>query len=107
MSIVLFLPIIEPGKEVRIVDAGIGEERKGKMGKMSLSGIKGDVPFERAVAREVCRFLDSTKVAEVLGTIGLLVTQNLAKSTHDVSKCRIRHWWFREESFVRGGDCRR
>jgi len=61
--------------------------------------------FEGTVAGEVCRFLDVTKAAEVLWAVGLLMTQDLAKSTHDVSECRIRHQWFRKESFIRGGDC--
>ena len=49
------------------------------MRKTSSSRIEGDVLFRGAVAGEVCWFLDTTEAAKVLGTVGLLVTQNLAK----------------------------
>jgi len=62
--------------------------------------------FEGAVAREMRRFLDSAEAAEVLGTVGLLMTQNFAKSTDDVSERGVGHWWFRKESFVRSGNGR-
>jgi len=94
MPVVFFFPSIESGKEVGVGNSGIGEECEGEMRETSLGGIEGDVSFERTVAREVCGFLNSTETTEILGAISLLVTQDFTESAHDVSECRVRHWWF-------------
>jgi len=62
--------------------------------------------FKGTVAREVCRLLDATEATEILWTVGLFMTKDLAEPAYDVLKCRVGHRWVREKSFVRGGDCR-
>jgi len=76
------------------------------MRKMSTSGVEGDMSLERAIAQKVHRFLDTTKTAEILGTVGLFMTQSLAESAHDVSERGVGHRWLREKSFVRSRNCR-
>jgi len=51
----------------------------------------------------VSGFLDATKATEVLRAIGLFMTQSFAEPAHNVSERGIRHWWFREELFIRSG----